>query len=317
MTKKQIDEAILGIQKQIFDIEQNRLQPAQEQIRLLEIQKTDQLAAIAEQEQKWTDLDAQVQSAITAGYDLEAAYKAAAAAAASIKIGATNVSPADSSNAPGSNASSGSAAKGGSSSGSSSSSSSGSSSKSSSSASSKAPVLTAAQKATIATNTALDTKISGLKFEMQTAQNKLAAAEVAFDVKSNQANLDKVNGLKYTVGQIAQSISMVNNQKGVVRLATGGMVPKYFASGGFSVGTDTVPAMLTPGEFVMTKHAVDNFGVDNLRAINNGSSVGDSVYNYSLSVNMSGSNLSPNDVARAVMTQIKQIDSQRLRGNRL
>jgi TP901 family phage tail tape measure protein len=101
----------------------------------------------------------------------------------------------------------------------------------------------------------------------------------------------------------------------VAGLSMGGMVPKYFATGGFAMGTDTIPAMLTPGEFIVTKHAVKNFGVDNLRAINNGTTVGDSVYNYSLSVNMSGSNLNPNDVARAVMTQIRQVDAQRIRGN--
>lgn len=35
--------------------------------------------------------------------------------------------------------------------------------------------------------------------------------------------------------------------------ATGGIVPQYFASGGLSRGTDTVPAMLTPGELILNK----------------------------------------------------------------
>jgi len=40
------------------------------------------------------------------------------------------------------------------------------------------------------------------------------------------------------------------------------------------------------------------------------------VYNYSVNVNVkSGSN--PEEIARAVMTQIKQIDSQRIRGQRV
>jgi hypothetical protein len=98
--------------------------------------------------------------------------------------------------------------------------------------------------------------------------------------------------------------------------------PVYKFSGGLigmkARGSDTVPAMLTPGEFVVSKYAVDNFGVDNLKAINNGSQNvgGDSVYNYSLTVNTK-SDASPDDIARTVMAQIQQIDSQRIRGVRI
>ena len=53
--------------------------------------------------------------------------------------------------------------------------------------------------------------------------------------------------------------------------ASGGVV---YRAGGGSIfkprGTDTVPAMLTPGEFVVRKSAVDKVGVGNLQAINNG-----------------------------------------------
>jgi TP901 family phage tail tape measure protein len=97
----------------------------------------------------------------------------------------------------------------------------------------------------------------------------------------------------------------------------GGLVPAYFATGGYAIGTDTVPAMLTPGEFVMSKYAVNQHGVNTLRAMNNGSaSIGDSVYNYNLNINVR-SDSSPDEIAQTVMAQIKQVDSQRLRGNRL
>jgi hypothetical protein len=99
-------------------------------------------------------------------------------------------------------------------------------------------------------------------------------------------------------------------------LNSGGLVPKYFAKGGYAIGSDTVPAMLTPGEFVMSKYAVQSHGVDNMKAINNGSSVGDSVYTYNLSVNVK-SDANPDQIAQAVMTQIKNIDSQRIRGSRI
>jgi hypothetical protein len=43
---------------------------------------------------------------------------------------------------------------------------------------------------------------------------------------------------------------------------------KYFANGGFAKGTDTVPAMLSPGEFVMSAKSVSNYGVDFMNAMN-------------------------------------------------
>ncbi len=54
--------------------------------------------------------------------------------------------------------------------------------------------------------------------------------------------------------------------------ARGGLV-QAFANGGSVFqprGTDTVPAMLTPGEFVIRKSAVDKIGASTLSAINNG-----------------------------------------------
>jgi hypothetical protein len=103
---------------------------------------------------------------------------------------------------------------------------------------------------------------------------------------------------------------------GMQMMSKGGMVkPNYFAMGGFAKGTDTVPAMLTPGEFVMSKYAVDSYGVDKMKAINSGSYEGEKVYNYNLNVNVK-SDANPEDIARVVMTQIRQVDSQRIRTQR-
>jgi hypothetical protein len=110
-------------------------------------------------------------------------------------------------------------------------------------------------------------------------------------------------------------------------LSMGGLVPKYFAAGGFARGTDTVPAMLTPGEFVVKRFAVDKFGLDNLKSINNGSfnskntnqpvnNNSNSVYNYDVSVNVANSNAGTDDIARAVIAQIRSIDNQRIKGQR-
>lgn len=58
-------------------------------------------------------------------------------------------------------------------------------------------------------------------------------------------------------------------------LATGGLVPGGKAAVGLSSGffrrqgTDTVPAILTPGEFVQRRAAVSTFGVDFMKRVNN------------------------------------------------
>ena len=119
---------------------------------------------------------------------------------------------------------------------------------------------------------------------------------------------------KYFGSTTPQTSDLTAFERMLFGFANGGMVSKkYMANGGLNRGTDTIPAMLTPGEFVVRKYAVQDFGLNNLNKINDGSYSGGSVYNYNLSVNVkSGAN--PNDIARVVMTQIKQIDSQRIRG---
>jgi TP901 family phage tail tape measure protein len=140
---------------------------------------------------------------------------------------------------------------------------------------------------------------------------------------------------------------------GVQLKAKGGMIkPAYFAKGGVARGTDTVPAMLTPGEFVINRAESEKFA-PLLHSINDGSmsrglktystpvynmpersyapqgpsglsystssnpesstAIDNSVYNYNLSVKVEGSNLNANDVANQVMNKIKQVDAQRMR----
>jgi hypothetical protein len=128
-----------------------------------------------------------------------------------------------------------------------------------------------------------------------------------------------------------------------IGMAKGGFVPQYMASGGFSIGTDTVPAMLTPGEFVVRKSIADQYG-PLLESLNNGTyksfeaptysnmnnsavkvGVGSSnapsdnsskVYNYNVGISVSNTSASADDIAKVVMAEIKYIDSQRLRGQR-
>jgi TP901 family phage tail tape measure protein len=132
--------------------------------------------------------------------------------------------------------------------------------------------------------------------------------------------IERLGGPKYAVSRALPPIppgttNVVAGHTLPAGFASGGLIPKRFAVGGFAMGTDTVPAMLTPGEFVVRKYAVDNFGVDNLKAINTGKYSGESVYNYEVNINVK-SDANADQIAKAVMTQIKRVDSQRIRGNR-
>jgi hypothetical protein len=119
----------------------------------------------------------------------------------------------------------------------------------------------------------------------------------------------------------------------------GGMgAVKALAFGGRAMGSDSVPAMLTPGEFVMNKAASKAYGpllerineskypgmlggggmtqipVNNISTSMNDNST--AVYNYNLGFSINGSNGSAKDIANAVMREIKNVDSQRIRGQR-
>jgi hypothetical protein len=117
-------------------------------------------------------------------------------------------------------------------------------------------------------------------------------------------------------GRARGSRGTIGSFLGAMGLSSGGIVPKYFVSGGFAKGTDTIPAMLTPGEFVINKNAANSIGTNNLNKLNSGQSMGNSVYNYSVGINVTNADANANDIARAVMGQIKYIDSQRIRGQR-
>jgi hypothetical protein len=127
----------------------------------------------------------------------------------------------------------------------------------------------------------------------------------------------------------------------------GGMVPKYMAAGG-AVGSDTVPAMLTPGEFVMNRAATKQFGpmlnemnnskfpsmIENMtpavyssnnssiftpNIVSNNASLSDNsstMYNYNIGITVPQTNASSDDIARSVISQIRHVDAQRIRGQR-
>lgn len=114
--------------------------------------------------------------------------------------------------------------------------------------------------------------------------NAVKAINRVFDPKSIQALNTGGMVEESGVGKVLRAISSVLKPKEpeVMALAGGGVA--YLAVGGFpanaprrqgrvpgpSVNRDVVPAMLTPGEFVMKRSAVSNYGLGVMYAMNEG-----------------------------------------------
>jgi hypothetical protein len=174
---------------------------------------------------------------------------------------------------------------------------------------------------------------------------RVKAVEYQNELKKTQDKaqgvLSRILALNRTV-TTTHIINTITTGSSAVGRPTGKMYGgkiKYMASGGMAMGSDTVPAMLTPGEFVVNKAAAQAYG-PLLNSINEskypsmlggmgGSTVipinsvstsmsdnSTAVYNYNLGFSINGSNSNANDIARAVMTEIKNVDAQRIRGQR-
>ena len=113
-----------------------------------------------------------------------------------------------------------------------------------------------------------------------------------------------------------------------------------FANGNIVPGTgmtDKVPALLTPGEFVVRKSVAEanmpllkslnsnvfgagmSVGSPNISPIDATTSVSNvsaPVYNYNVNVNVADTNASPNEIADVVMNKIRMTKDRSVRGNR-
>lgn len=114
------------------------------------------------------------------------------------------------------------------------------------------------------------------------------AEDNALKARITQENQGVVGGsIKSGVDEIARIIAKIINDEIIaqresgstagdftgIAAATGGYV-SYRGKGGSMFkpkGSDTVPAMLTPGEYVIKRAAADKYGPDFLNAVNNGS----------------------------------------------
>lgn len=112
----------------------------------------------------------------------------------------------------------------------------------------------------------ISTSIDKLKTSVSDSiQKAISKIEEGIEKAKLANNWDEVNEL-VTERKLAEYARV---QRGY---QTGGLIPEYHSQGlpvGFkSKGTDTVPAMLTPGEYVLRKKAVDSLGTNFLNNLN-------------------------------------------------
>jgi len=101
------------------------------------------------------------------------------------------------------------------------------------------------------------------------ARNQQNAAAAVNNTRALSTNTNALQSLTSAVQQLNSSITN-NRRTGPQTINSGGVV-RAFARGGVVPGvgnSDTVPAMLQPGEFVIRKKAVETIGAGNLQRMN-------------------------------------------------
>jgi len=88
-------------------------------------------------------------------------------------------------------------------------------------------------------------------------------------LKEQKENLNFLQKMQGVGAEIDEQIYRLETGK-TKGYSGGGFVEGLtgFSGGGRAMGTDTIPAMLTPGEFVMSKGAVDMFGANTFASMN-------------------------------------------------
>jgi TP901 family phage tail tape measure protein len=122
----------------------------------------------------------------------------------------------------------------------------------------------------------LDAKNKALGESFKTAANNAAQLALSFSdlfaaMQGGQSKGARLGGILSAIGGVLTAVGTATGNPfiggaGVIIGATGQIATKNFANGG-EVGTDTVPAMLTPGEFVMNRQSTDR-NYAQLKAIN-------------------------------------------------
>jgi TP901 family phage tail tape measure protein len=134
--------------------------------------------------------------------------------------------------------------------------------------------------------------------------------EQALDKLKENLSLDETRNT--ILGQIESAISALAGGGNGGNTAASQQVAVLRANGGSIFqprGTDTVPAMLTPGEFVMNKKAVETVGANNLAAINRGGAA--YLKGGSTSTEAPDSILPPIEDVATIERQIKLVEDAR------
>jgi TP901 family phage tail tape measure protein len=286
-SRKQLEDLILAKQKEIFAIEEKRLEPANEQIRLLEVQKEKTISNLELQKSSYDALVLKIDSAKFATKEYV---------------------------------------------------------------------------------TQLRTALALLQEMAGVPKTGAASPGERMTKETRGAYLGNVPGPNYAgtaVGMVGPGGNYVWTGSAWVKKAGGGMI-SYYPMGGkipykslggndfHSVNSDSVPAMLTPGEYVIKRQMVNKYGTQLFDKLNSGAIPGleqgrykfhtpnfsamssnididpsansggmvstsdnSSVYNnYSVQVSVR-SDANPNEIANTVISKMRQIESQKIRGNRL
>jgi TP901 family phage tail tape measure protein len=324
MTRKELEEVITELERQVFLIEEQSMEPAQERIRLAEVTKNlaiERLELEGKSRMEWEQISSSTALAAMSMEDMVLAAKKMAALSGFIKTGEKSADwntlfpqPVAAAATPRAapKASSGVG---------------GSSSSAPTQNQTKLPDPDPNAGYIARSAAAAVAKAEAVAGSIARSEATFAAAAKAATEKSRDQALTarapkpapkKYDPWAWNSGGWDWATTPLWNSGGLIptqKFAIGGRV-MGLAAGGYSMGSDIVPAMLTPGEFVIRKRAVQNFGMDGLEKINNGSYADGSVYTYNLAVNVN-SDSDPSRIARAVITQIKRVDSQRIRTNKL
>lgn len=106
-----------------------------------------------------------------------------------------------------------------------------------------------------------ENKLRGALMQIQQDEVDALRANVTVTTNAITATNDLITEIRGLVERLPNVINPQQRNRGGLIFANGGKVPG-------AGNRDTVPAMLTPGEFVLNKQAVNDIGVNNLHALN-------------------------------------------------
>ena len=161
--------------------------------------------------------------------------------------------------------------------------------------------------------------------------------------KTYEDTIKKIGEMKPVLSSAAPVAPATAKEVPEKRVSYSMGIPIEYAAGGIagSGGRDSIPAMLTPGEFIMRKASVQKYGTSMLSRMNIGSfemprydvsgrsmsqptnavststNINAPVYNtYSVNVNVPNTNADPSMIADKVIMRMSQIDNANIRSVR-